>query len=99
MITVSYVLASLMALAYAGPTRRSTAIHNMLTSVPRGFVSNGVATGEQTLTLRFGLMSNNMGALENELYAVSTPGSPRYGQHLTKEEVHFLLRLIHDLHD
>lgn len=32
-----------------------------------------------------------MQALTDELYQVSTPGSPKYGQHLTHEEVNRLV--------
>ena len=42
-----------------------------------------------TTTLSF--LSSCLQALTDELYQVSTPGSPKYGQHLTHEEVNRLV--------
>ncbi|KAI0062168.1 family S53 protease [Artomyces pyxidatus] len=55
-------------------------------SAPSGFVHVGAAPPTQVLTLRFSLAQNNFAGLEEALYAVSTPGSAVYGQHLSKEE-------------
>jgi len=47
------------------------------------------AIGEATVTPTFMLKHNaeDRKEFEKTFYAVSTPGNPRYGQHLTKEEV------------
>ena len=47
---------------------------------------SGPAPAQHTLTLHLGLAQSNFKGLEDALYAVSTPSSPRYGQHLSKEE-------------
>lgn len=54
--------------------------------VPYGFSSVGPAPPEKTISLRLAL-ANNEDALIDKLYSVSDPSSPKYGQHLTKEEV------------
>ncbi|KAJ6469148.1 family S53 protease [Mycena vitilis] len=58
-----------------------------LERVPRGFVSLGEASFSQPITLTLALASNNVTGLEQELYAVSTPGSSRYGQYLSRDQV------------
>ncbi len=62
-------------------------VHESRQSVPEGFVESGPANGETVLSLRAALVQSDMAGLEQELYAVSTPGSERYGQHLSKEDV------------
>ncbi|KAI0055947.1 family S53 protease [Artomyces pyxidatus] len=66
---------------------RSMVVHERLEAIPTGFVAHGSAPGHQSLSLRLALVSNNLVGLEDALMAVSTPGSARYGQFLTKEEV------------
>ena len=43
------------------------------------------------MTLRISLKQPNFDKLEEHLYAVSDPASPRYGQHLSKEQVQDLV--------
>jgi hypothetical protein len=42
---------------------------------------------DTNLTLRFGLVSQDMPGLESAVHDVSTPGNPRYRKFLSKEEV------------
>ncbi|KAA1472281.1 family S53 protease [Dentipellis sp. KUC8613] len=56
-------------------------------SAPHSFVSAGPAPSDHVLNLRIGLTQNNFPGLEKALYDVSTPGSSKYGKHLSKEEV------------
>lgn len=44
------------------------------------------------LTLNIGLKSNNFDLLEQHLHQVSDPSHDRYGQHLSQQEVHSLLK-------
>ncbi len=62
-------------------------LHEQRDVVPNGFVFSRAAPADQVLNLRLGLVQGDMATLEQRLYAVSTPGSPEYGQHLSKEEV------------
>ncbi|PCH41060.1 family S53 protease-like protein [Wolfiporia cocos MD-104 SS10] len=55
-------------------------------SPPKGYTVSGAASGDTMLTLRVALAQSNPQGLEAALYDVSTPTSPNYGQHLTKEE-------------
>lgn len=87
MVPRSLVFAGLLSFACSKPVARSLTVHETRQSVPVGFIENGPASGSTVLTLRAALVQNNITGLESELYAVSTPSSPRYGQHLTKEEV------------
>ncbi|KAF8208582.1 family S53 protease [Mycena galopus ATCC 62051] len=78
---------SLFSLATASPAARSNfVLHEKRDAVPSGFVSNGPAPPTATIPLRIGLFSNNFPKLEDTLYAVSTPGSALYGQHLSLAE-------------
>ncbi|KAF7979708.1 hypothetical protein HWV62_41050 [Athelia sp. TMB] len=89
MITIrSVFLASLLAIAAAGPVARSgMVVREAKPSVPEGFVLTGAAPASQTIPLRIALVQSNMAGLEAALYDVSTPGSANYGKHLSKEEV------------
>ncbi|KIJ29336.1 hypothetical protein M422DRAFT_188615 [Sphaerobolus stellatus SS14] len=80
-------LVSLLGVVLASPTYRDFVLHERRDTVPRGFVHNGPAAANQTITLRIALNSNNLAGLEKALFDVSTPSSALYGQHLTKEEV------------
>ncbi|KAF7365470.1 Tripeptidyl-peptidase sed3 [Mycena venus] len=78
---------SLFSLAVASPATRSNfVLHERRDAVPSSFVKVGPAPTTATIPLRIGLFSNDFPGLEETLYAVSTPGSARYGQHLTLEE-------------
>ncbi|KAJ9603206.1 hypothetical protein H2200_012501 [Cladophialophora chaetospira] len=44
------------------------------------------------LTLNIGLQPNDFESLEHHLHQVSDPSHPRYGQHLTQEQVHDFLK-------
>ena len=89
MISSSLILlATLFTLAAAKPMGRSAMVtHESRTNVPSGFVQNGAASPDTQLKLRIALVQNNPSGLIDSLYAVSTPGSASYGQHLSKEEV------------
>ena len=88
MITVGFILASLLAVSQAAnPLFRSLVQHESRQGIPDGFVKNSAAPASQVLNLRIALTQNNIQGLESELYFVSDPASARYGQHLTKEEV------------
>ncbi len=63
------------------------AVHESRQSVPLGFTQDGPANDSTVLTLRLALVQSNITGLEQELYAVSTPGSDRYGQFLSQEQV------------
>ncbi|KAK7048086.1 Tripeptidyl-peptidase sed3 [Favolaschia claudopus] len=75
---------SLFTLAIASPAARSNfVIHEKRDAVPSSFVRAGPAPSTATIPLRIGLFSKDFPGLEETLFAVSTPGSARYGQHLT----------------
>ncbi|KAJ7866413.1 family S53 protease [Mycena olivaceomarginata] len=61
------------------PEKRDTA--------PDGFSRVGPSPGDKILNLRLALTPNNIDGLYDSVYDVSTPGSPRYGQYLSKGEV------------
>ncbi|EIM89476.1 family S53 protease [Stereum hirsutum FP-91666 SS1] len=62
-------------------------VHERRDSVPSGFVHVGAAPEDEVLSLKFALTQSNFPGLESELYAISTPGSERYRQFLSKEQV------------
>ncbi|KAF7969535.1 hypothetical protein HWV62_26981 [Athelia sp. TMB] len=84
----SVFLASLLVFASAGPTPRSgMLVRESKSTVPEGFVVKSAAPAEQTIPLRIALKQGDIAGLEKALYDVSTPNSPNYGKHLSKEEV------------
>lgn len=80
----AFVLASI---ALATPLRRASLVHESRQVVPYGFTSTGPPSADTIINLRIGLAASNLKELETTLYAVSTPGSDIYGQHLSNEEV------------
>ena len=62
-------------------------VHETRSALPFGFTDAGSADDNTVVTLRAALVQNNIFGLEEALYAVSVPGSPRYGQHLSKAQV------------
>ena len=60
-------------------------------SPPREWVKQRPAPPDHGMTLRISLKQPNFNKLEEHLYAVSDPASPRYGQHLSKEQVQDLV--------
>ncbi|KAI0038629.1 family S53 protease [Auriscalpium vulgare] len=82
------LLASLISVACAVPNvSRDTFVHVRRDSAPAGFVHVGPASDSQVLTMRVGLTQSNTAGLIDALYSVSTPGSDKYGQHLSKAAV------------
>lgn len=88
MLVYAEVVAFLFAsVVVASPTPRVLAVHGHRASAPRSFVSTGVPNPSKVLNLKLGLTANNRSGLEQTLLEVSTPGSNRYGQHLSLDEV------------
>ena len=85
----------LVAAAIAAPTFNDLVVHEARLDIPDGFVKAGTAPSDQMLNLRLALVNSDMAGLEDELFAVSTPGGARYGLHLTKEQVR--IALVHFL--
>ena len=56
-------------------------------NAPRGWRRDGLPTPDHTVELQIGLRQPNFHVLEQHLYEVSDPDHPRYGQHLSKEQV------------
>ncbi|KAH9033516.1 subtilisin-like protein [Lactarius pseudohatsudake] len=56
-------------------------------AVPKNWVSLGQPPSDTTIDLYIALKPQRENALVDALYEVSEPGHPRYGAHLTKEQV------------
>ena len=84
-----FILASLLSGAFASPTFSNLVVHESISDAPDGFSKVGSARAGQMLNLRIALVNSDIAGLEDKLFAVSTPSSALYGQHLTKEEVKF----------
>ena len=89
------LFASLIVTVSANPVFRDFVVHERRQSAPNGFASKGSAPANQMLNLRIALVQSDTGGLVKALYDVSTPDSPLYGKHLTKEQVIYChLRLL-----
>ena len=60
-------------------------------NLPRGWVRHSIPSPDHIIVLRIGLPQHNFLDLERHLYEVSDPAHPRYGEHLSKEEVEELV--------
>ncbi|KAF7293014.1 Family S53 protease-like protein [Mycena indigotica] len=88
MILSFSLLAAFIGCAAASPGDSvAMVVHEQRARPARGFVNIGPAPDGEQLHLRIALHSNDFAGLEDELYAVSDPSSPRYGQHLTQKQV------------
>ncbi|CDO72763.1 hypothetical protein BN946_scf184994.g16 [Trametes cinnabarina] len=92
MLQIGLVGAALLfILAQGKSATRSTYILEARASSPAGFMHSGPASPDTILNLRLALVPGDIPGLERALYDVSSPSSPQYGQHLSKEEVeHFV---------
>lgn len=87
MFSSALLVACLAIAAYGKPVARSLQVHETRAQVPPAFALKGPAAPDTMLDLRVALVQNDMAGLEKALMDVSTPGSPLFGQHLTKEQV------------
>ncbi|CRG84112.1 tripeptidyl-peptidase I [Talaromyces islandicus] len=83
---------SVALLAWAVPALGSTYQVKESHSVPRGWNVVSSAPESHRIELHFALKQSRFDELEKTLYEVSTPGHPRYRQHLSQEEVHDLVK-------
>ena len=97
MVSKLLVLSALCSLALAKPMARNMMLHESREQPPAGFVRSGAASADQELKLRIALVQNNPEGLIDALYAVSTPDSPSYGEHLSTEEVNLFSTIVRDL--
>ncbi|KAJ6602910.1 family S53 protease-like protein [Mycena sp. CBHHK59/15] len=74
---------SISALVSAG----GKVVHESRRAAPAGFVKQGAAPTNATITLRVALSSNNLGGLEERLMSIATPGSSEFRQWLSMDEV------------
>ena len=58
---------------------------------PKGWVKQLPAPPNHVINLRIGLPQPNFNVLESHLYEVSDPDHPRYGAHLSKEQVEAII--------
>ncbi|KAJ7696455.1 family S53 protease [Mycena rosella] len=87
MVVVHFFWSFIFALAAASSISRPRVLHERRSNAPQGFASLGAAPASQSLKLRFALASQDIPGLQKALLDVSTPSSPSYGNHLSKEEV------------
>lgn len=65
----------------------SARVLDSVPDVPRGWSKSTAALPTDKLALKIGLKQQHAAALEQVVLAVSSPGSPDYGKHLTREEL------------
>ncbi|KAI0738095.1 family S53 protease [Daedaleopsis nitida] len=84
-------LVSLVTIALGKPMARIMKVHERREVVPQGFTLRAPAPPDTTLSLRLALAQTDSAELERRVMDVSTPSSPNYRQHLSKEEVEELV--------
>lgn len=68
------------------------ALHEQLAALPDGWTHVATPDDSNTIILQIGLQEQNLDQLEPMLYAVSTPGSPKYGDYMEANDVKALLQ-------
>lgn len=63
----------------------SARVFDSVPAVPQGWTKVAPAEPTDKLSLHIALRQQHAGALEQAVLAISTPGSPDYGKHLTRE--------------
>lgn len=65
----------------------SARVFDSIPTTPQGWTKESPALSTDKLTLKIGLKQEHAVALEQAVLAVSTPGNPDYGKHLTREQL------------
>ncbi|TFL02170.1 Pro-kumamolisin, activation domain-containing protein [Pterulicium gracile] len=76
------LLATLISTALANPL-----LPQQRSDLPEGFNAVGSPSQDESITFRIALTQRDFPGLEKALYAAATPGSPQYGQYLSKDQV------------
>ena len=84
--------ALLVFLGLAGAAFAGAAVKEDLMQLPPRYTVVGRADPTTKLRLTVAVKQGNIAALEKRLFEVSDPESPKYGQHLSEEEVNALAR-------
>lgn len=71
----------------ATATAVTARVFDTVPSVPEGWTRVAPALATDKLSLKIALKQQHAAALEQLVLSVSTPGSPDYGKHLTREEL------------
>lgn len=86
------LLAPLVGTSLAAPTtKRSNYSVKERHPVPARWSKKGAAPKDHNLNIQIGLTQQNQEVLEQHALEVSDPAHPRYGQHLSADEVHALV--------
>ena len=70
----------------------NAAILESLSATPQGWSRVGTPSSDSTIALQIGLQEQNLDKLDSLIYAVSTPGSPSYGNHMEGDDVAAMLK-------
>jgi len=84
-------LFSLVVGAFAAPSQHGAYKVKEKVAHPSNWARHSDPPSSHTITLRFGLPQANFDLLVQHLNEISHPDNPRYGEHLTKEEVEALV--------
>ncbi|KAK6974930.1 family S53 protease-like protein [Favolaschia claudopus] len=82
-----FCLLTLVVSSVVATSPSSLVLHEHRAHAPPGFTSHGRVSDSHMLTLRFGLASNNVAALQDKLLSISSPGSRDFRQWLSQDEV------------
>ncbi|KAF8260342.1 subtilisin-like protein [Lactarius quietus] len=86
-LSVLSVLAAASLAAPLVPRWDDTRVKHTWHAVPSNWESLGLPSTNTTIDLHIALLPQSENALIDALYEVSTPGHPKYGAHLSKEQV------------
>ncbi|KAI1270798.1 tripeptidyl-peptidase 1 precursor [Xylaria sp. FL0933] len=95
----SAALAAAAQVVFATPIARSGYSVKDSHYVPRGWTKVRRAPADHLLDLQIGLKQSNFAELEKQLYEVSDPAHPKYGQHLSADDVEKLVKPTQETSD
>ncbi|KAJ7215326.1 subtilisin-like protein [Mycena haematopus] len=87
MLGVASFVALALTIVSAKPLADSLVVLERRDAIPEGFELTAAAPATQVLNLKINLVQNDLAGLESALYGAATPGSAKYGQWLSVDEV------------
>ena len=87
LLSVVFPLVTVYAAARSG-----LSVVESLPTIPRGWIQGDAVPSSKRLRFRIAIKQQNAHAFEQHVLDISTPDHPKYGEHMTREELKAMLR-------
>ena len=78
--------------AVHGAPHSGLSVFESLPTIPRGWIQGEAVPSSKRLRFRIAIKQQNAHAFEQHVLDISTPDHPKYGEHMTREELKAMLR-------